>query len=77
MSACKNSSNTTAPVQRWDSETKLIENGIYLGHIASLKFTGPWAMNKVTVCYCMLFPLAQTWVFEHLIVYSLDVSAFT
>lgn len=33
-------------VQRWSNETKLIENGIYLGHIASLKLTGPWAMNK-------------------------------
>ncbi|KAL3135757.1 hypothetical protein ABBQ32_007320 [Trebouxia sp. C0010 RCD-2024] len=33
-------------VQRWNDETKVIENGIYLGHIASLKLTGPWAMNK-------------------------------
>lgn len=34
-------------VQRWDSKTQLIENGIYLGHIASLQFAGPWKMTKV------------------------------
>jgi len=33
-------------VQRWDSKTQLIENGIYLGHIASLQFAGPWKMTK-------------------------------
>ena len=49
VSACKDAANITALLQRWDGETKLIENGIYLGHIASLKFTGPWAMNKVTI----------------------------
>ena len=34
-------------VQRWDGKTQLIENGIYLGHIASLQFAGPWKMTKV------------------------------
>lgn len=31
--------------QRWDSEIGTIENGVYLGHIASLTFSGPYAMK--------------------------------
>jgi hypothetical protein len=32
-------------VQRWDSTTSQIENGIFLGHVAALTFSGPYAMK--------------------------------
>lgn len=32
--------------QRWDTPKQEIENGVYLGHIASISFLGPWAMNS-------------------------------
>ena len=31
-------------VQRWDRAAGTIENGVFLGHIAALKFSGPYAM---------------------------------
>ncbi len=34
-------------VQRWDSNTMQIENGVYLGQIAALTFRGPFAMSGV------------------------------
>jgi len=32
-------------VQRWDSTIGQIENGIFLGHVAALTFSGPYAMK--------------------------------
>lgn len=32
-------------VQRWDASQGQIENGIFLGHLAALTFTGPYAMK--------------------------------
>lgn len=32
-------------VQRWDAQKHEEENGVYLGHIASLCFVGPWEMK--------------------------------
>ena len=34
-------------LQRFDHEAQVIENGIYLGHILSFAFLGPWAMKAV------------------------------
>lgn len=31
--------------QRWDAEKAQIENGIFLGHVAALTFTGPYSMK--------------------------------
>lgn len=33
-------------VQRWDAASGEIENGVYLGHIASLTFSGPYALKS-------------------------------
>ena len=48
MSAHADADRRSARLQRWDWGPKVFESGIYLGHIASLKFSGPFAMNKVT-----------------------------
>lgn len=32
--------------QRWDTPKREIENGVYLGHIASISFLGPWALQS-------------------------------
>ncbi len=32
-------------VQRWDATIGQIENGIFLGHVAALTFSGPYAMK--------------------------------
>ncbi len=39
-SACSN-------VQQYDASNDTIQNGIYLGHVASFTFRGPFNMNKV------------------------------
>ena len=36
-------------LQRWDAPKQEIENGVYLGHIASISFLGPWAMTSVSL----------------------------
>ena len=32
-------------VQRWNAATGEIENGIYIGHVAALTFSGPYALK--------------------------------
>jgi len=34
-------------VQRWDSNSMMIENGVYLGQLAALTFRGPFVMSGV------------------------------
>ena len=45
--------------QRWDGPKGEIENGVYLGHIASFSFLGPWAMTSVS--HACLPPLGSEW----------------
>ena len=34
-------------MQRWDSNSMMIENGVYLGQLAALTFQGPFVMSGV------------------------------
>ena len=34
-------------MQRWDSNSMMIENGVYLGQLAALTFRGPFVMSGV------------------------------
>ncbi len=46
-------------LQRWDAPKQEIENGVYLGHIASISFLGPWALQSVSplLALCILTDL--------------------
>ncbi len=41
-------------MQRWDAPKQEIENGVYLGHIASISFLGPWALQSVSLALCIV-----------------------
>ena len=45
-------------LQRWDAPKQEIENGVYLGHIASISFLGPWALQSVS--HSLLSMFSQT-----------------
>ena len=42
-------------LQRWDTPKREIENGVYLGHIASISFLGPWALQSVRTSLLSVF----------------------
>ena len=44
---CSSTLAVLVTLQRFDTEAQVIENGIYLGHILSFAFLGPWAMKAV------------------------------
>ena len=44
---CSKIVTRTFCMQRWDAQKHEEENGVYLGHIASLCFVGPWEMKAV------------------------------
>ena len=45
--------------KRWDEPKQEHENGLYLGHLASLTVSGPWAMKSKSVSVVMCFVTAE------------------